>query len=81
MYAGQYRNNPILERKPLSKHSTNVHHSKPNSIVSNKNPSRLPKNSYTSTILSSVPLVPWLRAASKSKVKNQKWIRIRNNIS
>ena len=77
MYAGQYRNNPILERKPLLQKFSKVQQYKPNSIVSNKNPSRLPKKSYTSTVLSSVPLVPWLRAPAKSKVKNKKLARIK----
>ena len=69
MYAGQYRNNPILERKSLLKHSSKAQKSKPNSIVSNRNPSRSPKNIYSSTILSSIPLIPWLCATSTSKVK------------
>ena len=80
MYAGQYRNNPILERKSFFKDSSKVQESKPNSIVSNKNPFRSPKNSYTSTIFSSVPLVPWLSAASTSKVKDKKWGKMKNII-
>jgi hypothetical protein len=65
MYAGQYRNNPLIENK-LSVNNNHVKPSNPKTTpIRNLTSSSVP----TKTVSSLTPRIPWLFATSASKVK------------
>ena len=68
MYAGQYRNNPILENKANYSNSSKTRKLKPKPRFTNSCAHCAPKRKDTSKIFLSVPLVSWLFTNSTSKV-------------
>ena len=68
MYAGQYRNNPILENQTNYSSSTKTRKLKPKPSIANSNVNCTPKRKDKSIIFASVPLVSWLFTNPTSKV-------------
>ena len=68
MYAGQYRNNPILENKPKFINSSRSRNPKPKPTFLHKSSSYLPNKTGTPKILSLIPFAPWLSTTASSKV-------------
>ena len=68
MYAGQYRNNPILENQTNYSSSTKTRKLKPKPSIANSNVNSTPKRKDISIIFASVPLVSWLFTNPTSKV-------------
>ena len=65
MYAGQYRNNPLIKNKI----SLNNNHIKPSKPTTNRVKNSTNSSVPTKTVFSLTPRVPWLFATSASKVK------------
>ena len=68
MYAGQYRNNPILENQTNYSSSTKTRKLKPKPSIANSNVNCTPKRKDKSIIFASVPLLSWLFTNPTSKV-------------
>ena len=68
MYAGQYRNNPILENRAKSSNLSKTREFKPKPNFTNNSTHLTPKRKDISKIFSSVPLMSWLFTNSTSKV-------------
>jgi len=71
MYAGQYRNNPILENRAKPSNLPKTREFKPKPNFTNSNTHFTSKRKDTSKTFSSIPLISWLFTNSTTKLTEQ----------